>query len=98
MGRGQQMSVYDIEKSAGSGLRSMNKRRIVLVFLVTFFLPIVITSTYLYYTAPDAATEAMLFLQGRPFGLSPPSVFLPPFPVHKLHIQVFRHVVKGIVF
>ncbi|KAG0615945.1 hypothetical protein M758_5G078500 [Ceratodon purpureus] len=73
MGRGQQMSMYDVEKSIpGGGLRSMTKRRVVVVALVSFFLPFVITSTYLYYTTPDAATEAMLFLQRRPFsGFSP---------------------------
>ena len=50
----------------------MTKRRVVVVALVSFFLPFVITSTYLYYTTPDAATEAMLFLQRRPFsGFSP---------------------------
>lgn len=74
MGRGRQMSMYDVEKSVpGAGLKSMTKRRVVVVAVVSFFLPFVITSTYLYYTTPDAATEAMLFLQRRPFSSFSPS-------------------------
>lgn len=69
MGRGQQMSLSDIEKSTkDADFRSTaTQRRLVIVVLLVVLLPFVITSSYLYYTTPDAATEAMLFFQKRHF-------------------------------
>lgn len=92
MGRGQQMSMNDFEKLSLSGIpgfRSVTKRRVVVAALVSLFLPFVLTSAYLYYTTPDAATEAMLFLQKRPFSsFSPVTVFMPLSHVHKSQFKL----------
>lgn len=77
MGRGQQMSMNDIEKfSKDAEFRNLvAQRRLLVVVMLVVFLPFVITSSYLYYTCPDAATEAMLFFQKR---------HLPNFSLHKV--------------
>lgn len=79
MGRGQQMG--DIEKSSkDADFRSVaTPRRLVIMVLLVVLLPFVITSSYLYYTTPDAATEAMLFFQNRHF---------PSFSPHKERANV----------
>jgi hypothetical protein len=72
MGRGQQMSMWDMEKSVadagGKDFRSLKTRRTAFVTFVALLLPFLITSSYIYYNStPDASTEAVMFFQRRPF-------------------------------
>lgn len=102
MGRGQQMSLSDIEKSTkDADFRSTaTQRRLVIVVLLVVLLPFVITSSYLYYTTPDAATEAMLFFQKRHFPSFSPLKVRRLFYVDELQIflkTLHRVGVKGVL-
>lgn len=71
MGPGQQTISGDVEKlarsSPGRDFLSMDKRKLVTGALCVSFLTLVIVSYYMYFETPATSTEAMVFLQEKPF-------------------------------
>lgn len=65
MGRGEQMSVVSISSSGKDFWGVMSKRKV--VAMVAIFLPLMITSSYVFITTSDPSSEAMMLFQGRPF-------------------------------